>query len=161
VKDTRVSERTEPDEPPFVKVTHIDEARRRQIEEAVNRHPSGRSYTANPASATAITTTELQSAFKHTRDAEQHPQVLPDPHELLPTPQWIQSPVSYSTPASYDEMASHAHEFERHPERAKPKTSGCYFCEDDSMVREMCEVCQHMVHDYGEWRAKHLPLIDI
>jgi hypothetical protein len=87
------------------------------------------------------------------------------PIELIPTPTFDTAKIEYVTPTpvipGYSEVAEHAAEFKRHPERAKPQSSGCWYCEDEDVMGPLCGVCQHMVDDYHEWHAGQLPAVEI
>ena len=158
--NTRFDERYDemPSDKPFIKVTHIDEARRNRtgIEGARNRHPSGiPSVTVSgPLENVTLNGVPVDDVVL---DKVDHV------HELIddPAARHTQGAERYTHIPSWEEMASHADEFKRHPERAKAKSSGCWLCEDKDTMGPLCDICQHLVDDYNEWRGEHLPAVEI
>lgn len=64
---------------------------------------------------------------------------------------------------SYDSVMAVAHLFPR-VERPKPKTSGCWWCEDEDDRRgPLCGVCSNLFADYTEYTKskQNRPVVEI
>ena len=155
-----------PNEKPLMKVTHIDEARQKQEALAKSRHPSGVAAISVSGSISNVTLNGQPIEFTDPEAVIQEvtekaaAYTSGNPTDYSAKPAGAQHFICNGQMLTYDEVVSHAHEFKRHPERPKPKTSGCYLCGEPVLGDSMCDVCQYMLDDYIEWRDQH-PAVDI